>query len=52
MARTVRDISLLLGAFVGVTGIAELFGAANMGTAMTFGELAFAAALLWVMLRD
>ena len=52
MARTVRDISLLVGVFVGVTVIAELFGAANMGTAMTFGELAFAGALLWVMLRD
>jgi hypothetical protein len=52
VARTTRDISLLLGAFVGVTAIAELFGAANMGTAMTFGVLAFAATLLWVMLSD
>lgn len=52
MARTAGDLSLLLGVFVGVTAIAELFGAANMGTALTFGILAFAAALLWVLLRD
>jgi hypothetical protein len=52
VASSIRDISLLVGAFVGVTAIAELFGAANMGTAMTFGELAFAATLLWVLLRD
>jgi hypothetical protein len=52
VASAVRDISLLLGVFAGVTAIAELFGAANMGTAMTLGELAFAGVLLWVMLRD
>jgi hypothetical protein len=31
--------------------IAELFGAANMGTALTFGQLAFAPTLVWVILR-
>jgi hypothetical protein len=51
VASTVRDISVLLGALIGVTALAELFGAANMGTALTFGELAFTGALLWVMLR-
>jgi hypothetical protein len=52
VARSVRDVSVLLGAFVGVTALAELFGAVNMGTALTFGELAFASALIWVILRD
>jgi hypothetical protein len=52
VTRTVSDLALLLGSFVGVTAVAELFGAVNMGTAMTCGELAFAGALLWVILRD
>ena len=33
------------------TAIAALLGAANLGTAMAFGQLAFAAALVWVLLR-
>jgi hypothetical protein len=52
MTRTGSDLALLLGSFVGVTAIAELLGAVNMGTAMTFGVLAFAATLLWVILQD
>jgi hypothetical protein len=52
MTRTGSDLAVLLGSFVGVTAIAELFGAVNMGTAMTFGVLAFAATLLWVILQD
>jgi hypothetical protein len=52
VASSIRDISLLLGVFVGVTAIAELLGAVNMGTALTFGQLAFAGALVWVMLRN
>ncbi|HEX2468510.1 MAG TPA: hypothetical protein VHJ54_09910 [Solirubrobacterales bacterium] len=51
MADSIRDVGLLLGVFVGATAIAEAFGAANMGTAMSFGVLAFAAVLLWVLLR-
>jgi hypothetical protein len=52
VSRTATDLVLLLGSFVGVTAIAELFGAANMGTAMSFGVLAFGATLLWVILSD
>jgi hypothetical protein len=52
VTRTVSDLALLLGSFVSVTALAELFGAVNMGTAMTYGELAFAGVLLWVILRD
>ena len=46
-----RDFAIVLAAFAVVTGIAELLGAANLGTAMTFGQIGFAIALLWVLLR-
>jgi len=41
----------LLAAFAGATGIAELLGAANLGTALAFGQIAFALALFYVLLR-
>ena len=33
------------------TAIAALLGAANLGTAATFGQIAFAAALVYVLLK-
>jgi hypothetical protein len=51
VADTVRDALTLLGAFALATGIAAALGAANFGTALTFGQLAFAATLVWVLLR-
>ena len=36
---------------MGATAIAAALGAANFGTALTFGQLAFAATIVWVMLR-
>lgn len=47
-----RATAILLGVFVGVTLLAELLGAANLGTAATFGQLAFLATLVWFVLRD
>ena len=47
-----RATAILLGVFVGVTLVAELLGAANLGTAATFGQLAFLATLVWLVLRD
>lgn len=44
------DLAILLGAFVAGTGVAALFGATNFGTALTFGQIAFAGALTWIML--
>jgi hypothetical protein len=41
-----RAVAVLLGVFVAVTLVAELAGAANLGTAATFGQLAFLAALV------
>jgi hypothetical protein len=45
------DLAILAIAFFGATGLAALFGAANFGTALGFGQLAFAATLMWVILR-
>jgi hypothetical protein len=45
------DLALLALAFGGATAIAALLGAANFGTALAFGQLAFAGTLMFVMLR-
>ena len=47
-----RATAILLGVFLAVTLVAELLGAANLGTAATFGQLAFLATLVWFVLRD
>ena len=51
MSRTTTDLLVMAAAFAGVTALAALLGAANFGTALTFGELAFVLALIWAMLR-
>lgn len=51
MARTVRDLAVLVGVLAATTAIAAAFGAANFGTALGVGELAFAAVLMWILLR-
>jgi hypothetical protein len=51
MNGTVADLCALALAFAVGTALAALLGAANFGTALTFGELAFVGTLLWVMLR-
>ena len=48
---TAADLGLLAASFAAATGLAELFGAANLGTAMTFGQIAFAATLVAVLAR-
>jgi hypothetical protein len=45
------DLALMLGALVAGTVVAELAGAANLGTALTFGQIAFALAAVFVLLR-
>jgi hypothetical protein len=47
----IRDLSTLVATFVAVTAIAAAAGAANLGTAMTFGQIAFAAALMVILLK-
>ena len=46
-----RDLAIVLGAFALATGLAEVFGAANLGTALSFGQMGFALALVWVLVR-
>lgn len=45
------DLALMVGAFVLATVVAELAGAANLGTALSFGQIAFALAAVYVVLR-
>lgn len=47
------DLLILLAAFALGTAVAGALGAANLGTALTFGTIAFAAVLVTLMLvRD
>jgi hypothetical protein len=52
MNRTVTDLSLMFGAFAAVTALAAALGAANFGTALTFGVMAFSVVLIWRMVED
>jgi hypothetical protein len=45
------DLIRMLAAFALGTLVAEALGAANLGTALTFGQLAFAATVVWVIVR-
>lgn len=45
------DLAIIVGAFVLASAIAGAFGAANFGTALGFGQIAFALAVVAVMLR-
>jgi hypothetical protein len=46
-----RDLAILVGAFAGASALAAALGAANFGTALSFGQIGFALALTWVLLR-
>lgn len=45
------SLALMVGAFVVATLVAELFGATNLGTALAFGQMAFAATTVSVIIR-
>jgi hypothetical protein len=45
------SLAILVGAVVAATVVAELAGAANLGTALAFGQMAFALALVFVLIR-
>ncbi len=47
-----RQLLLLLLAFVAGTAVAGAFGAVSLGVALGVGQLCFAATLAWVLLRD
>jgi hypothetical protein len=45
------ELGILAAAFAVSSALAGLVGAANLGTALTFGQIGFCAALLVVLLR-
>jgi hypothetical protein len=45
------DLGIVLSAAVVGTLLAALFGATNLGTALAFGQIAFAIALVYVLLK-
>jgi hypothetical protein len=47
----VRSVVIALAAFGVGVGLAELFGAANLGTAFAFGQIAFAITVVVLLLR-
>ncbi len=51
--KLVRDVGILVAVLVVVTLVAELAGATNLGTALTFGVIAFMAAVVaLILLRE
>lgn len=45
------QLALMVAAFAVATLIALALGAANLGTAATFGQLAFAAAFMYLIVK-
>lgn len=52
MERFWIQVLALLGAFALGVAAAEAFGAASLGVAFGFGQIAFTLALAWVLLRE
>jgi hypothetical protein len=46
-----RELLMIAGAFVLASALAGALGAANLGTALAFGQVALAACVVYVMLR-
>jgi uncharacterized membrane protein (DUF485 family) len=49
--KAARQIALLIAVFAVTTLIAELAGAANLGVALGVGQIAFALALAYLLIR-
>jgi hypothetical protein len=45
------DLGIVVSAAIAGTLVAALSGATNFGTALTFGQIAFAIALVYVLLK-
>jgi hypothetical protein len=45
------DLTIMVGSFVVATALAGLLGAINLGTALAFGQIGFALATVFVILR-
>jgi len=46
-----RDLATMLGAFVLASALAGALGAVNLGTALAFGQIGFAASVVYVMVK-
>jgi ABC-type methionine transport system permease subunit len=46
-----RDLLMMFAAFVLASALAGALGAANLGTALAFGQIAFAGTVVYVMLK-
>ena len=51
MSSFARQAAFLIAVFAVVTALAKLLGAANLGTAMGFGQIAFAIVLVYLLVR-
>ena len=47
----IAGVSLMVGAFILATGLAEALGAANLGTALSFGQIALAMSAVYLLVR-
>jgi hypothetical protein len=45
------DLLIVLGAFILASALAGALGAANLGTALAFGQMGFAASLVYVLVK-
>jgi hypothetical protein len=50
-AEMARDLAMMFGAFVLASLLAGALGAINLGTALAFGQIAFAITTVYVILR-
>jgi hypothetical protein len=46
-----KNVLIPLIALIAGTVVAAIFGAESLGVALTFGQIAFVAALTWVLLK-
>jgi len=46
-----RDLLMMVGAFVLASALAGAFGAPNLGTALSFGQIAFAVTTVYVLIK-
>jgi hypothetical protein len=50
--RVLRDVAILAAAFGAAVGVAELFGAANLGVAFGVGQVVFVLTLIALLTRE
>lgn len=51
MSTVAKDLLTMLAAFAVASALAGAFGAANLGTALAFGQIGFAISLVYVMVK-